>query len=74
MLDSIRRGASSWIIKILLGLLILSFAVWGIGDIFVGGGVNPTVATVGDQKITTSQLLENYQRDVNDMSQRAGRP
>jgi len=74
MLDSIRRGTSSWIIKVLLGLLILSFAVWGIGDIFVGGGVNPTVATVGDQKITTSQLLENYQRDVNDMSQRAGRP
>lgn len=74
MLDSMRRGASSWIIKILLGLLIVSFAVWGIGDIFVGGAINPTVASVGDEKITTSQLLENYQRDVNDLSQRAGRP
>lgn len=74
MLDSMRRGASSWIIKILLGLLIVSFAVWGIGDIFVGGAINPTVASVGSEKITTSQLLENYQRDVNEMSQRAGRP
>lgn len=74
MLDSMRRGASSWIIKILLGILIVSFAVWGIGDIFVRGAINPTVASVGDEKITTSQLLENYQRDIKDMSQRAGRP
>ena len=28
------RGIKSWVAKILLALLILSFAVWGIGDIF----------------------------------------
>ena len=49
MLDSIRRGASSWIIKILLGLLILSFAVWGIGDYrFLQRGDTPAIAIGGD--------------------------
>ena len=40
MLDFLRRGVKSWVAKILLALLILSFAVWGIGDIFInqGGG------------------------------------
>lgn len=73
MLDSIRQGVSSWAIKILLGLLILSFAVWGIGDIFLGAGANPTVATVGDKEITATEFIRSYQRDVQDLSVRVGR-
>lgn len=73
MLDSIRQGVSSWVIKILLGLLILSFAVWGIGDIFLGAGANPSVAKVGDQEITAADFVRNYQRDVQRLAARAGR-
>ena len=73
MLDSIRQGVSSWVIKILLGLLILSFAVWGIGDIFLGAGANPSVATVGGQEITAAEFVRNYQRDVQSLASRAGR-
>ena len=73
MLDSIRQGVGSWAIKILLGLLILSFAVWGIGDIFLGVGANPAVATVGGKEITATEFVRNYQRDVQDLSKRAGR-
>jgi peptidyl-prolyl cis-trans isomerase D len=73
MLDSIRQGVGSWAIKILLGLLILSFAVWGIGDIFLGVGANPAVATVGGKEITATEFVRNYQRDVQDLSNRAGR-
>ena len=36
--------------KILIALIALSFAVWGIGDIFTGNS-NPTIATVGKSKI-----------------------
>ena len=36
--------------KILIALIALSFAVWGIGDIFTGSS-NPTIATVGKSKI-----------------------
>ena len=73
MLDSIRQGVGSWAIKILLGLLILSFAVWGIGDIFLGVGANPTVAKVGGKEITATEFVRNYQRDIQDLSNRAGR-
>ncbi|MFB3151038.1 MAG: SurA N-terminal domain-containing protein, partial [Alphaproteobacteria bacterium] len=35
MLQALRKQTGSWVVKILLGLLILSFAVWGINDIFL---------------------------------------
>ncbi len=73
MLDSIRQGVSSWAIKILLALLILSFAVWGIGDIFIGAGANPTVASVGDEEVTTDQFIRAYYRDLDSLSRRLGR-
>ena len=56
MLQLIRGKVGSWFIKILFVFLILSFAVWGIGDLFRGGGVRATVATVGDERITVPQL------------------
>jgi peptidyl-prolyl cis-trans isomerase D len=55
MLQSLRQHASSWIVKILFGFLILSFSLWGINDIFTGER-DPTVAKVGDAAITFTQL------------------
>lgn len=49
MLDLLRRAVRSWVAKILLGLLVVSFAVWGVGDIATGSSRN--VATVGDQSV-----------------------
>ena len=46
MLDSMRQAASGWTAKVLLGLLIASFAIWGISGQFFGYGTG-TVATVG---------------------------
>lgn len=50
MLHSLRRAVKSLPAKILLGLLIASFAVWGIGDIFTATGPG-AVATVGDTEV-----------------------
>ncbi|MGE5267093.1 MAG: SurA N-terminal domain-containing protein, partial [Deltaproteobacteria bacterium] len=36
MLDALRRGATGIVAKILLSLLIVSFAIWGIADVFRG--------------------------------------
>ena len=37
MLDALRNSAKSWVAKALLGLLVLSFGVWGIsGTMFQG--------------------------------------
>src|SRR5690606_35377593 len=45
MLNSLRNAANSWVAKLLLVVLVLSFAVWGIsGQIF--GGLGSNVVTV----------------------------
>ena len=36
MLEALRRGSQGIVVKILLAVLILSFAVWGIADVFTG--------------------------------------
>ncbi len=53
MLDALRRGSTGLVAKLLLGLLILSFAVWGIADVFTGYS-RGAVATVGDAKISVT--------------------
>lgn len=56
MLQAIRSKASSLVAKILFGLLIVTFGIWGIGDIFRNRGADTTVATVGGRKIDVSEL------------------
>ena len=51
MLDSMRQAAGGWTAKVLLGLLVASFAIWGISGQFFGYGTG-TVATVGQSEVT----------------------
>jgi peptidyl-prolyl cis-trans isomerase D len=61
MLQSIRGKLGSLPVMILLALLIVGFAIWGIGDVFRGGGV-PAVATVGKEEITEQQFTTEFNR------------
>jgi peptidyl-prolyl cis-trans isomerase D len=72
MLNSLRKSAGSWFVKILLGLLVASFAIWGIGDIF-RGGTTTTVAEVGDKEISAFEYQRDYINQVNTLSSRLGR-
>ena len=71
MLDTLRKSAGSWIVKIFLGLLVLSFAAWGIGDIF---RISPdtAVATVGGTKITQSAYINGFNRDLRNLQLQSG--
>jgi peptidyl-prolyl cis-trans isomerase D len=64
MLQALRNQASSWIIKILLGLLIVSFAIWGINDVFLGER-DPVIAKVGAVKLTRSQVNDEIREEMN---------
>ena len=65
MLIAIRSTVASWSIKILFGVLIASFAVWGVGDIFRGGFQADTeVAEVGDLSITLKRLDRAFRREM----------
>ena len=56
MLRGIRKASSNWLGKIVMatvmGVLIVSFAVWGIADIFKGFGQS-SLAKIGKTEIST---------------------
>ncbi len=59
MLTSMRNGLNSFLVLFLLGLLISSFAIWGIGDIFTSRSMS--VATVGEKELTADRYLREFQ-------------
>jgi len=71
MLQWIRQGAGSWIIKVFLGLLIVSFAVWGIGDIF-RGRTRTTAIKAGDVEVSETELAEAFKRELRRLQQSLG--
>ena len=61
MLQDIRDRASSWVAYIIIGLLVLSFALWGIQEYFGGGAAQP-VATINGNEITLPQFNQQVQQ------------
>jgi len=55
MLSQLRNMTRGWVAYVLLFLLTIAFAIWGINDIFTGVG-SQNVATVGNRDITPAQL------------------
>jgi peptidyl-prolyl cis-trans isomerase D len=72
MLDQMRRGVGNWLAKGMLGLLIVAFAVWGVGD-YVGKIGRPAPARIGGTEITADQIRQAYQDEINALSRRLGR-
>ncbi|AXS40429.1 peptidylprolyl isomerase [Breoghania sp. L-A4] len=73
MLDAMRKSAGGTIAKIFIALLVLSFGIWGIADVFRDFGQN-TVAEVGSAEITAVDFQRAYNREVQNLSQRIGQP
>ena len=72
MLESLRLGVQSWYFKALLMVLVASFAVFGIGDIFSGGPSLGAIVTVGDTEIGGAELSDAYRRRMNAVSRQLG--
>lgn len=77
MLRGIHTVSKNWIGRIItavvLGLIAVSFAVWGIGDIFRGFG-RSTVAKIGSTEIGIEQFRQTYNDRLQQLSRRLGRP
>ena len=63
MATSIGKLSKSFFIKLLVGIIILPFVFWGMGDVFRGGNQN-VVATVDSEKISTQEFI-SYLRQIN---------
>ncbi len=64
MLESMRKHAKSWVAKIILGGIALSFVLWGVGDYFTGGNTEP-VATINDSPVSNAEFYQAYNRQIN---------
>jgi len=69
MLDSLRSASRSWISKLLLGVLVLSFGVWGIADVFRGGMTGNAALTAGGSEVSATDYRFAYEQQVMRLSQ-----
>ena len=68
MLNVIRNLVKSIAGKILLLVMVASFAVWGMGDLLRSGD-SGLVAIVGNQKITINEFYYQFQKKLNELNQ-----
>ena len=61
MLTSIGKFSKSFFIKLLVGIIILPFVFWGMGDVFRGGSQN-VIATIDSEKISAQEFVKYLQR------------
>jgi peptidyl-prolyl cis-trans isomerase D len=72
-----RKASSNWLGKIVMatvmGVLIISFGVWGIADIFKGFGQS-TLAKIGRTEISIEQFRQLYTEKLQQIGRQFGRP
>jgi len=77
MLRGIQNATRNWlgrlITGIVLGLIAISFAIWGIGDIFRGFGAS-TVAKVGSTEIGVERFRQSYNEQMQRLIRQVGKP
>jgi len=77
MMQGLRKAGQSLIgrivVAVMFGFLIISFAIWGIGDIFRGYGRN-AVAVVGKTEIGLEQMRSAYQNEIQQQQRQQRRP
>ncbi len=77
MLRGMRKASSNWlgktIMAVVMGVLIVSFGIWGIADIFRGFGQS-TVAQVGHTEISANEFRQLYTDKLQQIGRQFGRP
>ena len=58
MTTSIAKLSKSFFVKILVGIIILPFLFWGMGDVFRGGNQN-VIATIDSKKVSTQEFMNH---------------
>ena len=72
MLSALRNAAGTWVAKLLLVLLVVSFAVWGISGSLVTGFGGNSVVTAGGTTVSPIEYRLAYDRQIAVMSQQFG--
>ena len=71
LMQKIRKWASGWIAGAIMGLVIITFAVWGIN--FADQGAEPVVASVNGEDIKLRQFQQAYSNFREQMQKYTGK-
>ena len=67
MLEGMRKASQGtigkFVMTIVMGLIIVSFVIWGVGDM-LRGFTSDTIATVGSTKISNQQFQTELQNEL----------
>jgi peptidyl-prolyl cis-trans isomerase D len=72
MLDALRRGSTGMVAKALFAILVISFAIWGIGPVFRNFG-RGALAKVGPHEIRVEDFQRSLQNELRAISRQTGR-
>jgi peptidyl-prolyl cis-trans isomerase D len=73
MLAATRRFAKSWVALVLIGLLIVSFAIFGINDVF-RATPSDSVVSVGSRNISAVEFRQTFENARRNAEERFGQP
>ena len=72
MLEAIRNHAKGWLAKVILGLIALSFALFGVDSYMSGGQGSGVIAEVGDVGVSREELSREIQGQTDRMRESLG--
>jgi len=76
MLEGLRVASQNWIgrtiMAVVMGVIVISFAIWGVGDVF-RGMTSQRLARVGSGEVTVDQFRTAFQNDLRRIQQRLRR-
>ncbi|MCX8280669.1 peptidyl-prolyl cis-trans isomerase [Phyllobacterium sp. 0TCS1.6C] len=72
MLDSLRNVARTWVVKVMMGLLVVSFAGWGVSSTVLGTMGGSSAMQAGQSTVSAVDYRLAYDRQLAMLSQQVG--
>jgi peptidyl-prolyl cis-trans isomerase D len=67
MLSTFRHASQNIIVKALLGLIVLAFIIWGVGDVLRSAGSSNNIATVGSRAVSLQSFDRAFRNQFNSL-------
>ena len=72
MLEYIRTAAKTWIAKVILALITIPFALWGVESYIRGTPDQDAIAKVGDEKVSSQEFNDAVRGQLDQFRQQFG--
>ncbi len=72
MLETIRTAAKTWVAKVILALITVPFALWGVDSYIRSAPGQDAIATVGDEKISSQEFNDAVRNQLDQFRQQFG--